>query len=149
MNWQTSDTIATLAAFISLVSFAFSYYQYRRAKHDEMIRALQGEKEAVAYIAYQLSQGKLPKNTKLRAEILMSLCLAAVFERSDRSRTLIYAALKNLQELHSDEVVAKIAYIESNFNQFRGIVDLDRGLRRLRSLKQALGIAQDGFEGHE
>ena len=80
MNWDTSDLIAAVAVVIALFSFVFSLIQYLRARHEEIIRALQGNKESVGYIAYRLSEGKLPMLARRRKEIIMSLCLAAIFK---------------------------------------------------------------------
>ena len=147
IKWDMRDIIAAVAVSIALVSFAFSLIQFLRAKHEEKIRALQGNKESVGYIAYKLSKGKLPILPKRRKDILMSLCLAAIFEGSGRSRTLIYSALKKAMEKHSDEVKVMIADIEKHFKEYIeiGITNLKKGQKRLKNLEKALEIKENSI----
>ena len=138
MIWETSDTIAAVAVVIATLSFAFSFIQYLRAKHEDIIRALQGNKETVGYIAFKLSEGEFPRRAKRRKEILMSLCLAAIYESSGRSRTLLYRALKKSMERYSSEVAAIIADIEKHFEVYVEVSKLEKATKRLQQLKIAL-----------
>jgi hypothetical protein len=142
MTWETSDTIAAVAVVIATLSFVFSLIQYLRAKHENIIRALQGNKETVGYIAFKLSEGEFPRRVKRRKEILMSLCLAAIYERSGRSRTLLYRALKKSMERYSSEVAAIIADIEQHFEAYVEVSKLEKATKRLLQLKIALHVEQ-------
>ena len=62
--------------------------------HNDRVKALQGEKEAVAYVAYQVREIGLPDDEEHRSELLASLCLAAIFTKSDRTRALVLSALR-------------------------------------------------------
>jgi hypothetical protein len=139
---DTSDIVATGAAIISLGSLLFSWLVYRQTQHAEMLRALQGEKEAVGYMAFSLSEGRLPRSPRRRREILKSLCLAAVFEGSDRSRVLVYEALRRHARHDDDEVKEIVDSIESRFADMSELADLNRGQRRLAALKAALAKAR-------
>ncbi len=141
MSWDTSNTIASVAVVISLGSFALTYLQVRRARHNSMIRALQGDKEAVGFIAYKLSKGKIKWLARRRSEVLEALCLATIFEGSDQSLALIYDALSSLKRECNEEINATIHTIENRFDNYRELVDLDRGMRRLDLLKKALNTA--------
>lgn len=140
MKWETSDTIATVAAIVAVVSLLISLYQYWNLRHESRIKALQGDKESVGYEAYRLSQGQLPRSKKRRNELINSLCLAAVFEASGRSRTMVYRALSRILDEYPEEVIATILEIEKNFNDYEHLTDLSRGRERLTSLRNALRL---------
>ena len=141
MTRGTSDSIAAAAAVIALFSLSFSLVQYLRARHEEIIRSLQGSKESVGYIAFKLSEGKFPKRASRRKEILTSLCLAAIFEGSGRSRTLLYMALRRAMETYRVEVIAIIGPLEKHFLQsWVGAPELEKGKKRLKQLRQALDL---------
>lgn len=146
MIWGLSETLAAGAVAIALLSFLFSLFQYLRARHEETIRALQGQKETVAYIAYRLSEGRgrFPWSAKRRKDVLMSLCLAALFEKSGRSRTLLYRALGRAATQHRDEVMGIIEDIEQHFEDYGEISRLEKGRKRLEQLKLALGSKGPG-----
>lgn len=134
----TSDKIAIAAACIALGSFCFTWFVYRQTQHADMLRALQGQKEAVGYMAFTLSEGRLPWRAQRRRELLKSLCLAAVFTGSGRSRVLVYEALRRHSRHHREEVQAIVTSIEAHFAEMRGLTDLARGERRLDALRAAL-----------
>lgn len=140
--WGTAETIAVITTVIALLSLAFSIIQYLRARHENVIRALQGNKETVGYIAFRLSEGnrRLLRNPRRRREILMALCLAAVFEKSGRSRTLIYRALEKAKKTYEDEVIGLVDEIETHFDDYEKISKLEKGRKRLGQLRQALSI---------
>lgn len=142
MTWGASETIAAIAVAIALLSFLFSLVQYVRARHEEMIRALQGHKESVGYIAYRLGEGrgKFPRSARRRKDVIMSLCLAAIFEKSGRSRTLLYRALNKGAKSYRDEVTSTINDIEEHFEAYGEISKLEKGKKRLAQLKLALGM---------
>ena len=147
MTWDTSDSIAAAAVAIALLSAAFSLFQYLRARHEETIRALQGNKESVGYIAFKLSEGKFPRRAGRRKEILMSLCLAAIFEGSGRSRTMIYKALRGAMETYRAEVIEMIHEIEKNFLESVDDSKLVKGNKRLKQLRRALRLEEDEAAG--
>ena len=149
MTWDTSDSIAAAAVAIALLSAAFSLFQYLRARHEETIRALQGNKESVGYIAFKLSEGKFPRRAGRRKEILMSLCLAAIFEGSGRSRTMIYRPLKRAMKVktYRAEVIGMIDEIERHFLESVDDSELVKGNKRLKQLKRALGLGEDEAAG--
>jgi len=141
MEWKTSDTISAIAVVISLVSFAFSYLQYRKAQHNEVLRALQGDKESVAYVAYRLGTGEVPKDKRRRAEILTSLVLAAIFTNSDRTRALVHPAVRKMHTRFRDEVRTIVERIEEDFDQYSNQVELQKkGKKHLDELKSILEL---------
>ena len=141
MAWDTSDYIAAVAAVISLVALLFTSYAYRVAQHTEMLKALQGERESIAFAAYSIGRGRAPRSKKRRQDLIRSLCLAALFESSDRSRALIYEALVKLAEKHDDEIRPIVDDLERLLNRIGTEAELDvrRGEDRLAQLRKALG----------
>src|SRR5687768_8987396 len=95
---ETSDYIAAAAALLSLAALLFTWYAHRNTQHTELLKALQGERESIAFAAYSIGRGRAPRSRKRRQDLIRSLCLAALFESSDRSRALIYEALIKLAE---------------------------------------------------
>jgi hypothetical protein len=139
IDWKTSDTISVLAAVIALASLVFSFLQYVHAQHNELLRALQGDKESVAYVAYRLGRGKVPRSKRRRIEILTSLVLAAIFTNSDRTRALVHTAARELQSRFPDEVLKIIEEIENDFDRYSDQAGLEKsGRKHLEELKSAL-----------
>ena len=76
--------------------------QQKREKEREVreatINALQENKERIAYVAYlakEPRQGDIFEDADFRAKFWPALCLAAVFETSDRTNAVIRDALKS------------------------------------------------------
>jgi hypothetical protein len=113
---NTSDWIAMGALIVSLFALGFSYVQWRRLTQETFIKALQGEK------------------------VLTALCLAAVFEPSDRSRALLFAALRRYREKHYSELEKNLDTIEEHFKNSEELLDLKRGNSRLTVVREALNI---------
>lgn len=141
MAWQTSDYIAAIAAIISLAALLFTWFAYRAAQHSETLKALQGERESIAFAAYTIGRGRVPKSQSQRQDLIRSLCLAAMFESSDRSRALIYEALIKLSAQRADEIWPIVDDLERLLARIGTAADLDvkRGTARLLQLRRALG----------
>jgi hypothetical protein len=140
-----SAAMAIVATVISVIAVWYSHRQSRAAEHNEVLKALQGEKEAIGYIAFQIAEGgvELPKDAKRRKEVITGLCLAPVFEGSDRSRVLVFAALRRIceHEAYQQEVEKAVRTIEERFNSkaFEHL-DLKHGRARLADLMRSLGL---------
>ena len=143
MTWDTSNTIATVAAAVAIISLAFALYQWWKSSHEGKIQALQGSKESVAYMARRLRKGQLPSSTHRLGELIDALCLAAIFERSGRSRILVYRALSRVHAEYPDELRRTIQEIEKDFDKYKDYTDLSRGRKRLTKLKKALCLSSD------
>jgi len=141
MIWGTSEYIAAIAAVISLAALLFTWYAYRSAQHTEMLKALQGERASIAFAAYSIGRGRAPRSKSRRQDLIRSLCLAALFESSDRSRALIYEALVKLAEHHGDEIWPIVDDLERLIGKIGVAAELDlrRGTERLAQLRRALG----------
>ena len=138
--------IALCALVISVASFVMTISERKRAAEETRIRALQGEKEAVAYEAYLIGIEGPPSAPRLRKALTNSLVLMGVIESSDRARSLVYGALIRVQKEYPEEVRQALDHIEQNFKQYEEVLDLERGNRRLESLRIALGMSRDGSD---
>jgi hypothetical protein len=142
MTWKPSDIIAVVAAGIAFASLVLTLLNRRAVRHAGTIQALQGEKQAVAYVAFQVSKGQIPRAKGRREEVLQSLCLAAVYENSGRSRVMIYSALRQAKGAYSQEVHDAVRSIDKRFEEFRGITNLSTAYERLAELKSALDFPE-------
>lgn len=140
MIWEISDFIALIAVLVAFVSLILSLLHRRQVQHATTLEALQGDKEAVAYIAYEVSKAKIPRSKKMREEILEALCLAVIYQKSGRSRVMIYSALNEVAKKHNGEVQDAVTSIEKRFHEFRGITDVSTADKRLGELRSALGM---------
>ena len=106
LDWQTF--FAGTAVVLSLYSLYVGTKERRKRDHETILNALQGEKEAVAFFARQLQNENIKHNRTERREVVSALVNAWIFEKSDRARAMIHAALKSTCKVntHSDEVFA-------------------------------------------
>jgi hypothetical protein len=102
-----------------------------RARHNEIVEALQGEKESVAYIAVRVRErGLPPDNKQRRAELLMALYLAMLFQQADRSRALVFSALIDAcQKGYRKEVMEALRRLIDDFTRYEN--DLGAAQRKL------------------
>jgi hypothetical protein len=166
---KTMTAEAWVALLAIIVSAAFSFItlklsrlqveQHRRevdqarrevdqARQEAVIKALQGEKEAVAYVALQIRRDQWltkKENAPFRNDIIASLCLAWILEGSDRAKSLVLAALKEAFSQYPTVVKDIVADIEEQFTAYDSVVrdDKDRpkltkGREYLRDLRKAI-----------
>jgi hypothetical protein len=105
------------------------------------VKALQGEKESIGYEAHRIATGSWPTSVDERAEIRDALCLAAIFEGSDRSQAIVYRALKQHPSEEREQLKEAIVRIVDMFDdaeRAEADMDLDRGWRRLKALSKVL-----------
>lgn len=148
---------------VAAVALAFGAYQYLERRRQQLLLDLQGGKEAAASAAAHVRSGDVPRrfpksrSGRHRRELFEALCLAAVFESSGRSRSLIYDALgsvmKNKQyRTEIDSIVKRLSMIIGRNTAF---TDLRKATRRIELLRAALGLDADvririgRFDGEE
>jgi hypothetical protein len=133
--------IAGTAAVVSVLSLILGVLNNKRAEHQNLIKALQGDRESIAYIAYRFSRdGRWPRSKSQREHIIEALCLSAIFEPSDRARVFIFSALCDYPD--KGQVVEVLQSVVGNFQRFREQLDLRRGIEHLNLLCRALGIEE-------
>lgn len=135
-----------LAGFAALVGLGFGVYESARRYWQQQVTDLQGNKEAVAATAARVRRRKIPKFSRSRRQdIFEGLCLAAIFERSGRTRSQIYAALNSASRTprYCLEVRTAVQEITVAVARNQPYTDLSKALKRLDTLKAALSIDQD------
>jgi hypothetical protein len=168
--WSWLDLLLVPTA-LAVLGLWFSWAQSKRDKeqrehdaerekkqreHDALLNALQGEKEAVGFVAYQVKKVGLKGLKGLpdeldRSELIAPLCLAAVYEGSDRTRALVLSALeKSMKDGHDEKIKHTFYEIDDTFhnykNRFATIAqdaqkfDIDDHLHRLKFIYTGLGI---------
>jgi hypothetical protein len=87
--------IEWVSPLLVVAGLGLGLWQYVRAQRKQLLVDLQGDKAAVAAVALRVWSGRFPhaRWSRHRRELFEALCLAAVFESSGRSRSLIYGAL--------------------------------------------------------
>jgi len=131
----------------------------QRARHDEIVKALQEDKkESVAYFALQAREEGLPEDKERRAQLLVALYLAMLFQHSDRSRALLVSALRDSYHTkHRNEVVETLQRLIEDFESYKKEldeeqkelpekvfhIDISEYVSKLKVLKRALLAQKD------
>jgi hypothetical protein len=111
-----------------------------------MVRALQGEKESVAYVAVQVREEGLPDDKERRAQLLTALYLAILFQKSDRTRALVFSALRHsYYKKHREEVMEMLKRLTVDFTRYQKhlsaggafTINIDKYIRKLKVLEKA------------
>ncbi len=153
--------VPLISALISLVSvsIAFMALHYSRQERREqqrvaeldalrrqqesLLAALQGEKEAVGFMALQMAREPRLVNDSNRTRLFSALCLAFVFESSSRARALV---LKTLRTFSADSptyhlITGILEEVEADFRAYEseiGPEELKKYLERIGKLKSSL-----------
>lgn len=141
---SASSWIALGALAVSLISIALSLWlrsrDQKKASHASLLAALQGSKEAVGYEAHRIRTDGWPKDPSERAQVREALCLAFIFERSDRSRALILDALKTASRADRQRLVTLLEDLISTFSELEREPewDLHRAWPKIAILGMAL-----------
>ncbi len=127
--------------------WALADLEERQARHNEMVKALQEEKESVAYIAVRVREEGLPDDNKeRRAQLLMALYLAMLFEHANRSRALVFSALRDAcQKEYRKEVMETLQRLINDFTLYKN--DLGAAQQKLAE-KNDLGFNMESMDKH-
>jgi hypothetical protein len=153
--------VPLISALISLVSVSIAflalYYSRQdrreqqgaadadalRREQESLFAALQGEKEAVGFMALQLAREPRLVTDSNRNRLFSAMCLAFVFESSSRARALVLRALQNFSR--EDEgyrvITGILEEVETDFRAYEseiGQKELTKYFDRLGNLKKAL-----------
>jgi len=135
--------ISTLAFTLSAANFAYSRFQESKASRDSLVKALQGEKEAVAYVAYKVRSEKWHQKFKrkddFRKDVITALCLAWSLESSDRTKSLIFDALSKMASLgYKNDVSATLLDIQEQFTNYNDQFKPTNFKERLNTVKKLM-----------
>jgi hypothetical protein len=145
--------VSSLLVFTGL---GIGFWQYIEARRKQLLVDLQGDKNAVAAVAMRVWSGRFPRwpvphSTRHRRELFEALCLAAVFQRSGRSRSLIYGALADAgrtdryrqADRYREEIRETVDRITKIVSRSSAYTDLTGARRRLTALRAALRLDPD------
>lgn len=141
-----------LSSLIVVAGIAIGLWQYLETRRKQLLVDLQGDKNAVAAVAMRVRSGRFPRwRTQHRRELFEALCLAAVFQRSGRSRSLVYGALANAvrkgeyrqADKYRREIRETVDRITVIVSQSSAYTDLARARRMLIDLRAALRLDSD------
>ncbi|TCM42498.1 hypothetical protein [Kribbella sp. VKM Ac-2568] len=139
--------IALTAVLLSLFSIALHLvlraHDRREERQTSVISALQGEREALSFEAHRITTRGWPKRSEERGQVRDALCLAFIFETSDRSRALVYEALKKASDEDRAELVLLLNRLIRIFRDLERQPewDLHRAWPKIAILGQALDDA--------
>ena len=143
-----SVAISTAALLVSGATFAWARFQERSATRSARVKALQGDKEAIAYVAYQIRRHAWDRHLQspsFRNDIVTALCLAFLLEGADRAKALVFSALRELQQSGLGESITPVlSHLHSEMSVYQLRFhphDFDRRITTLERLMQALGVA--------
>jgi Phosphoribosyl transferase domain len=142
---------------VAFAAIAVGVQQYRARNRQQLLIDLQAENAAAtAAVAAKVRDGSFPKglnrwSRRRRRDLFTALCLATVFQRSGRSRSLIYDALASAGETgryrHANRYRGEIRTIVERtsvtITRSAAYTDLRRARRRLYMLRAAIGLEGD------
>lgn len=130
------------STLLVVVGIGIGIWQYRDGRRTQLLVELQGDKDAVAAVAQRIRAIGLPSMRRRRLELIGSLCVAAVFEKSGRSRSLIYGALSEVTN-YSDDVRKIVDEITVTVHRGSAYTDLEHAKRMVHDLRAALRLDSD------
>lgn len=139
-----------VSSLLVLAGLAFGFWRYREDRRKQLLVDLQGDKDAVAAVAMGVWRGRFPRwprpfAARHRFELFEALCLAAVFQSSGRSRSVIYGALAHAaqQAKYRAEIKETVDRITMSVSRTWGYTNLNQARRRLIALRAALRLDAD------
>jgi hypothetical protein len=151
---SVGDGIALAGLVLSLTTLLINHLERRRERRSAVLKALQGDKEAIAFAAFNLIRDPTQISSSDRDKVAEALCLAWVMESSDRASALVLKALHTLRgeaRLAPASALHTLAdavhgYEESLRSQGAESKDVEARVRRAKSRLQTLRGALDGVE---
>ncbi len=141
---------AALALVISLANLLLPQLRERLAKRSEMLKALRGERQAIADVAEKVAQGEYHKRLKtdatFRTDLIKALCMAYAVEGADRAKAFVFSALHHLKSDKDcmTEITSQLTKLEQSFSTYDTQIHpkdfKEKRLLPLQSLMASLGI---------
>jgi hypothetical protein len=159
--------LSIFALLISSATFIYARIQERRVARESIIKALQGEKEAVAYIAFKVQSERWPsrdkkpekkgavariadtvrsrlgrsREEKFRKDVITALCLAWSLEGADRPKALIFEALKKIIERgYEPEVTTILQDVLRQYNTYQTSFSPSEFVERILAVKSLMKV---------
>jgi hypothetical protein len=135
-------TLSSCAFLISLLNFLLPKYQDWKTGQGSIIKALYGDEQAVAYIAYKVKNYRWTKRfvrVNTRKDIIAALCLGWTLESTDRTKALIYDSLREIKEQGFEgEISHALQDILRRFNQYHAVFNPTHFCERMEGIKKLL-----------
>jgi hypothetical protein len=162
LNLPPADWGTIASAVIALLALVVSIYSSHRSKqhdteirriskaqasYDAEVRSLLGSKETVGFTAFTYVMDGLPgdsEDSSPRRNAIRALCAAAIFERSDRARALVFTALRDNYAQDKKEIDAFLSVFERSIGQLEKMhftkeeLDLTSATAHVSALKKLL-----------
>jgi hypothetical protein len=133
--------VALYAAVVATLNFAWPRIREYRESRTAVYRALQGEKEAIAEVAYRVTENEWDKaNLEETTRLITALSMAFVMESSDRAKAYVYAAFKHLVSRgRSSELLAQLRSIQAILDDYANTVgDEEFRAKRVKPLESVI-----------
>ena len=144
MNLEASDYFAAGALLVACVSLLVAIVKQRGQPVEAVIDGLRGDRRAVTYAAQTIRLAEFLKRRAYRRSLIASLLLAWNFERSDRARAAVLAALVQAETDYPEEYRRVVDDLNERFSVYEQVVidgEMDRGQRRLLEVTTAVDKA--------
>jgi hypothetical protein len=144
MDLEASDYIAAGALLVACVSLVVSILRQRGQPVEAVIEGLRGDRRAVTYAAQTIRLAEFLKRQTYRRSLIASLLLAWNFERSDRARAAVLAALVQAKIDYPEVYRRVLDDLNQRFSVYEQVVvdgQMERGQRRLLEVTNAVDRA--------
>lgn len=136
---------SSAALVLSLVTFFRGQLRERKASDESVVKALQGEKEAVMYVAHKTASPKWQhrlQNETFRNDVITAMCLAWLAESSDRAKAIIFAALTQFVSCNYGKSVHSVLdTLSRNYNAYDAVFkpeDFEKRIAAIDALRNVL-----------
>lgn len=150
IEMTTTATVATYAAIVATVSaiaailnFTWPRIQELRASRSAVFKALQGQRVAIADVAYKVTQGEWDKRLgkkKFREKLIRALSMAFTLEGTDRVKAYVVKAILRLKDKgYATELLNELKKLEGIYLEYDHIIgDKSFKEKRLEPLQKLL-----------
>ncbi len=150
---KLSIAISSFALAISATAFFFARHQESKTARGAVIKAFQGEKEAVAYVAYKVRSKRWNtrfRRKRFRQDVTTSLCLAWSLESADRAKAIIFDTLKEIKKQgFEDDIRDVLQKMHQQFIQYRDRFYPNNFNHRIQDLESLMAELEVGVEQKE
>lgn len=143
--------ISGLAFIVSAIALVLTILQRQRERLEAIVEGLRGDRRAVTYAALTIRLSRLLGRRDYRRSLIASLLLAWNFERSDRARAAVLAALVDAKRSYPQDYSEVVADLAGRFTDYERTVpngNINRGRNRLNDVTAAVDTASEAHGQH-
>jgi hypothetical protein len=138
---------AMVTAIVALVSLILAGWSEVRRRRAQQIAELLGDKQTVAFGAWELVRQGLPRWPRARRKkVIQAVLHACLMNGSDRARGLLLAAINNYNDADKSEMATELSAILDAYKRLDDFklsddeLDLHRVVWRLSAVGAVLGM---------